>query len=170
LDGESGRHQIQRVPPTEKRGRTHTSSITVSVLDPSGIAINSKYDLIDDKYFKIEWFSGTGKGGQHRNKKQNSCKLTHIPTGICEVRQGRSREINFSDAKQSILRTLVEVKQNQLNDKIRNIKCEQTGIGSRSEQKVRTYRFQDNIAIDHITNKNAKLSKIMKGKFHLLWK
>ena len=32
--------------------------------------------------FILEWFSGTGKGGQHRNKHQNCCRITHKETGL----------------------------------------------------------------------------------------
>ena len=47
---------IQRVPPTERRGRVHTSTVTVAVLEyPSEQAIE-----ILDKDLVIEWFSGTG--------------------------------------------------------------------------------------------------------------
>ena len=34
------------------------------------------------KDFKLEWYSGQGAGGQHRNKHQNCCRITHIESGI----------------------------------------------------------------------------------------
>lgn len=34
------------------------------------------------KDFKLEWYSGQGAGGQHRNKHQNCCRITHIDSGI----------------------------------------------------------------------------------------
>jgi protein subunit release factor A len=39
------------------------------------------------KDFKLEWYSGTGAGGQHRNKHQNCCRITHIETGLMETGQ-----------------------------------------------------------------------------------
>jgi protein subunit release factor A len=36
------------------------------------------------KDFKIDWYSGSGAGGQHRNKHQNCCRITHIESGITE--------------------------------------------------------------------------------------
>lgn len=34
------------------------------------------------KDFLIEWFSGSGSGGQHRNRHPNCCRITHKGTGI----------------------------------------------------------------------------------------
>ena len=49
--------------------------------------------------FKIEWFSGTGAGGQHRNKHQNCVRITHIESGIsCTGQSFRERSRNFDDA------------------------------------------------------------------------
>lgn len=36
------------------------------------------------KDFKLDWYSGSGAGGQHRNKHQNCCRITHIDSGITE--------------------------------------------------------------------------------------
>jgi len=47
------------------------------------------------KDFDLEWFSGTGAGGQHRNKHQNCCRIRHKETGIqTECAESRSREQN----------------------------------------------------------------------------
>ena len=47
------------------------------------------------KDIKIEWFSGTGKGGQHRNKHANCCRVTCLVTGLkAQGTESRSREQN----------------------------------------------------------------------------
>lgn len=45
--------------------------------------------------FRLEWFSGTGKGGQHRNKHQNCCRIIHIATGLkAQGTEARDRVTN----------------------------------------------------------------------------
>ena len=59
---------------------------------------------ITDKDFEIDWFSGTGAGGQHRNKHQNCCRLKHKETGIIKTGQSsRTREANKKEAFNNII-------------------------------------------------------------------
>ena len=58
--------------------------------------------------FKIEWFSGTGKGGQHRNKHQNCCRITHSPTGLkCQGTSSRERTTNQREAFNGLVKLLI---------------------------------------------------------------
>lgn len=167
LSNESGGHRLQRVPPTERRGRVHTSTVTVAVLNTDDYT-EPDYSQIDSSDFKIEWYSGTGAGGQHRNKHQNSIRLTHLPTGLIETAQCRSRETSHKEAMDAMLKTL------RSNAKYASIVAQsierkkQMGSGQRGD-KVRTYRFQDDIATDNRSGKKANLSKVMGGQFDLLW-
>lgn len=146
----------------------HTSTVTVSVLNPNNISSKAEYKQVADKDFRVEWFSGTGKGGQHRNKHQNSCRLFHTPTGIMESRQGRKREDNLRQAKEALLLKLSNMQTSHIRTQSQGIKKVQMGSGMRGD-KIRTYRFQDDQVVDHLTGKTAKASKVMKGGFKLLW-
>lgn len=58
---------------------------------------------ITKKDFDIHWFSGTGAGGQHRNKHQNCCRLYHRDSGARSTGQSnRSRQENLKEAFRSI--------------------------------------------------------------------
>lgn len=145
----------------------HTSSVTVAVIDPN-IQVDKRFSRVDDNSFTVEWFSGTGKGGQHRNKRQNCCRVIHTPTGISESRQGRKREANLRDAKQALLSRLKNSSNQLTQDQISRVRKNQVGSGMRSD-KIRTYRFQDNIVTDHQSGLKKTCSKILKGHFDLLW-
>lgn len=164
LNNEPGGHRIQRVPPTERKGRVHSSTVTVAVMDPK----EKKEVLFNDKDFKIEWYSGTGAGGQHRNKHQNSCRLTHLASGMIVTSQCRSRENSLNEAKTEMLSRLNGgVMQSELKERSA-IRKDQVGTGERGD-KVRTYRFQDNTVKDHRTGKSAKCDRVMGGNFDVLW-
>jgi peptide chain release factor 1 len=167
LHNESGGHRIQRIPPTEKRGRVHTSTVTVAVLED--IKSDPRYDMRDEEHFYKEWFSGTGNGGQHRNKHQNSLRLYHTPTGLLTTEQGKSRTSNEATAMKRMNKMLDEMKygasQNDLNDDRQS----KIGSGMRAD-KIRTYRFQDDQVNDHQTGKKTTCKRIMRGHFDDLWK
>ena len=59
---------------------------------------------VTKKDFIINWFSGTGAGGQHRNKHQNCCRLVHPESGATATGQNsRSREDNLRDAFKKLI-------------------------------------------------------------------
>ena len=165
LDNEPGGHRIQRVPPTERKGRVHTSTVTVAVIDSSGLASTgiSKNDL------KIEWYSGTGAGGQYRNKHQNSCRITHLPTGIIAKAECRSRQNSLDSAMAEIQRRVDEQAKRQYNSIVATDRKKQVGSGQRGD-KIRTYRFQDDVVQDHITGQRNSVKRVLNGNFDLLWR
>ncbi len=163
LENESGGHRIQRVPPTERKGRVHTSTVTVAVIDPTVVLKTYK-----DEDFRIEWYSGTGAGGQHRNKHQNSCRITHLPTGRVATAQCRSRLNSQEEAKSALIAQLDGSHRLETTTILAKERKEQVGSGMRGD-KIRTYRFQDDIVKDHITGQTSTVSKVMRGYFDLLW-
>jgi len=162
---ESGGHRIQRIPPTERKGRVHTSTVTVAVLPSATVAAKDVNVLMED--VTIEWFSGTGKGGQHRNRHQNSCRIKHLPTGIVTTSQCRKRNQSYTEAWNELERRVRDYYETRSLSETSSLRSELTGTGMRAD-KVRTYRFQDDQVKDHQTGKSAKCSKVMKGRFDLL--
>ena len=60
------------------------------------------------KDFKIDWFSGTGPGGQNRNKTQNCCRITHIETGLrAQSTKHRDRVANQKDAFEKLAKLVI---------------------------------------------------------------
>lgn len=160
---EAGGHRIQRIPPTERNGRVHTSTVTVAVLSKD----KSEF-ILSEKDLRLEWFSGTGAGGQHRNKHQNSCRLIHIPTGFVSTSQTRTRENSYKTALDDLTKKLKEQHRSNISNSISETRLQQVGSGMRAD-KIRTYRFQDDLVKDHNSGKSSKVSKIMNGNFDLLW-
>jgi len=63
---------------------------------------------LSKKDFRIEWFSGTGKGGQHRNKHQNCCRIIHIATGLrAQGTESRERQANQKTAFTRLAKLLI---------------------------------------------------------------
>ena len=67
-----------------------------------------------------------------------------------------------------IQRRVDEMTQRQYNNTIADDRRQQVGSGMRGD-KIRTYRFQDDVVQDHLTGKRAKCSQILKGNIDHLW-
>ena len=155
------------MPPTEKRGRVHTSTVTVSITS-SNLKIDDKYLKRKEDDFRIEWFSGTGKGGMHRNKSSNCCRVIHIPTGTKQERQGRKRENNKRDAFAAVNQILDQLSRDEAMGKLGKERKEQAGSGMRGDKSF-TIRFQHDIVICHKNNKSMSAKRYMKGHMDDLW-
>lgn len=165
LEAEAGGHRIQRIPPTEKRGRVHTSTVTVAVMEPGGAMVPVS---IPDRDLQVTWFSGTGKGGQHRNKHQNSCRVIHLPTGLSETRQSREKEANLRDAKAALSERIARLSAERNAAANAGFRREQLGSGMRGDKTV-TIRFQDDIITHHVTGKTGSARRYMRGEMDAVW-
>ena len=167
LDNESGGHRLQRVPPTERRGRVHSSTVTVAVLDDSRADVSS-YMRRDRDDYTIEWYSGSGAGGQFRNKHQNSARVTHVPSGLVRTAQTRSRENSLRVAMAALNEELDRLA-GAVSGRAENlIRREQVGSGQRSDKR-RTIRFQHDEVIDHASGRRMSAKEYMKGFVEKLW-
>ena len=159
---ESGGHRWQRIPPTEKRGRVHTSTVTVAVLpDPTDVELPK----IPDRDLEWSVCRGTGAGGQKRNKTETTVQLRHVPTGLsirCE--DTRSQQKNRALALQLLRAKLWEQQQaNSAQSRAKDRK-QQVGVGARGDKR-RTIRVQDGLVTDHILGKKWNLRDYLKGEW-----
>lgn len=161
--GEAGVHSWHRVPPTEKKGRVHTSSITVVILD------ENDYKEIDIPYseLKIETTRSTGNGGQKKNVTDSCVVITHKLTGVKVTRDGRNQHKNKEEALKEVnLRVNAIYKRGHVGEVV-DERRNQIGNSDRSDKR-RTYKVKENMVIDHITNKTASLKDVLRGKINLL--
>jgi peptide chain release factor 1 len=161
FEHEAGGHRWQRVPPTEKRGRTQTSTITVAVLsETKAKQIHlAPGDLIE------QFTRGSGPGGQHRNKTSSAVHLKHVPTGLkVFVDDGRSQKSAREVARELLRLKLQQREDHQRNQSRRNTRKEQIGSGMRGD-KIRTIQVQNDTVVDHRTGKRTNYKKYVRGKF-----
>lgn len=163
---ESGKHCVQRVPPTEKRGRPQTSIVTVAVTVPATDILVTKLNMAE---VTIMTKRGSGPGGQHRNKTESCVVARHDPTGISVIVDGREQHSNKRLALRLLAGKLEKAKQEGLHAVASCAKRAQVGNGGRGD-KIRTYNFIDGRAVDHRTGKKTGLvdDVINKGRFELL--
>lgn len=156
---EAGGHRWQRIPPTERRGRVHTSTITVAVLTEVG---SNDIKLSESE---LEWKTsrGHGPGGQNRNKLETAVQLRHLPTGISvQCCSERSQHRNKQIAAR-LLRCILKSKQDTEAQEKENLQRQtQIGSGMRGDKR-RTIRVRDNQVKDHITGRIWRYSDYVVG-------
>ena len=157
---EPGGHRWQRIPPTEKRGRVQTSTVTVAIFSPTDIG-----DGFNIKDVEFTTTKGSGPGGQNRNKVETCVVAVHLPTKTAvRVCNSRSQHKNKESAI-DLLRMRVVAQVVQANaQEIESSRKLQVGSGMRGD-KVRTYRAKDDAVKDHKTGKTWRLSSWLRGEW-----
>jgi peptide chain release factor 1 len=164
---ESGVHCVQRVPPTESKGRRQTSYLSVAVLD---LPPEKTQTPLPDKDVNIKAVNIGGPGGQHQNKTESAIRMTHKPTGFQVLINGRDQHSNKREARKILTAKVNQLKNSQKKADYNADRAKQRGTGGRGD-KIRTYNFLESRVADHKTGKKTKNIKgVMRGDFSFLKK
>lgn len=147
---EAGVHKVIRVPETESRGRLHSSVISIVVLPDVPFEFK-----LNEKELKYEYMRAQGPGGQHVNKTESACRITHIPTGTSVMMQDdRSQENNRRRALELIRQKLYQMEFEKKMAAEMSKRKSQIGTSDRSD-KIRTYNFPQDRITDHRLGKTV---------------
>ena len=157
--GETGGHRWQRIPPNEKRGRVHSSTITIAVLDePTATELT-----IADRDLDWSTCRASGSGGQHLQKTDSAVLLTHIPTGMQVRAEGvRSQLQNRIVALATLRARLAALQREKAHAERSRLRRDQIGSGMRGDKR-RTVRVQDGSVVDHETGRSWRLRDYLRG-------
>jgi peptide chain release factor 1 len=147
------------VPPNEKRGRVHTSTVTVAVLaEPTEVQVR-----LDERDLEYQTCRSSGAGGQKVNKTDSAVQLTHKPTGLMvRVETERSQHQNRATALALLRARLWEAEQEKVNAARAHNRRIQLGSGMRGDKR-RTIRVQDGQVNDHVTGQAWQLKAYLRG-------
>ncbi|KAK3210230.1 hypothetical protein GRF29_44g2017777 [Pseudopithomyces chartarum] len=171
---EAGIHRVQRVPATEKSGRTHTSAASVHVLpslqDNSALAQDfedpeSDY-YIDVKEVKLEVMRASGAGGQHVNKTESAVRLTHIPTNTVVSMQDSRSQIKNKEKAWTLLRSrIAQLRREKREEEMVAMRRSVVGVAKMGRgDKIRTYNYGQQRVTDHRSGTTImNLDDVMEG-------
>ncbi len=160
LQFEAGGHRVQRVPETEKKGRVHTSTVTVAILPKA-----KETDIeIRPEDMEISFYRAGGPGGQNVNKVSTAVRIVHKPSGIMVTAQEERQQAQNKERALEILRSkLLAIKKEEEANKMGGARRSQIGSGERAE-KNRTYNFPQDRITDHRINKSwSNIERVMNG-------
>jgi len=101
--------------------------------------------------FKLIWYSGSGSGGQHRNKHQNCCRIVHIETGIkAQGTESKERKTNLRVAFHRLANKLIS-HYAEINKPERKI----------SNEVIRVYHDIRNEVVDKASGEKASFKSVV---------
>lgn len=154
---EAGGHRWQRTPPNEKRGRVHTSTVTVAVLP-----LDSGPPPINLRDVELTAQRGSGPGGQNRNKVESCITAVHRPTGIRVRIDMRDQSQSKTVAIRVLAERVTEAAQARAAADRQQDRRNQLGSGQRGDKR-RTYRERDDSVADHFTGQRWSLKQWLRG-------
>jgi protein subunit release factor A len=156
----AGVHRVQRIPKNDRRGRRHTSTATIAVLDrqpPEAVEVA-------DEDLDVFTYRGSGKGGQHRNKTDSAVRVVHRPTGTTViVEHGRSQWQNLRQAKVVLAQRLQKAARRADSDKILHDRNRQIASGERPVKQF-THNEQRSVVESHQTGEVWRWSDFYRGR------
>lgn len=94
------------------------------------------------KDFRVDWYRGSGPGGQKVNKTSNCCRITHKETGlVASGEEGRSAARNKKKAFEKLTKLLVAHYAPKLEKE----------RGPLQSKATRTYHEPRDTVTDHVT-------------------
>ena len=104
--------------------------------------------------FVVEWFSGRGGGGQHRNKHANCCRIRHPATGL------KAQSTAHRD-RRSNQRAAFEVLARRILAHYRLQEAEKKDGPRRPTEVVRTYHAIRNEVIDKASGRRDSFKRVV---------
>ena len=159
---EAGIHRVQRVPATEKQGRTHTSAASVLILPslPSEVSEDDDRNnfndpssdyYIDPKEVRTDVMRARGAGGQHVNTTDSAVRLTHVPTNtVVAIQDSRSQPKNREKAWQLLRAKLAQARREAREEEMAKLRVSVVGVAKMGRgDKIRTYNWSQQRVTDH---------------------
>lgn len=152
---EAGVHRVQRIPVTEQKGRTHTSTATVMVLPsfPVEDVVEGEEDpdsVIDMADVRVDIMRARGAGGQHVNTTDSAVRMTHIPTGtVAAIQDSRSQHKNRAKCLMVLKSRIAQKRRDAREAEELALRRGAAKVGAGRSDKMRTYNYSQNRVTDH---------------------